>query len=132
VSVLGVVVAIGVSIAGVGIPALVVLPPMLAFGRATGAAYRELARSLLDVNVPESGRAPRRKSVLGFIVYYFAEPVGWRAIAHVWVKLILLGLEVAVGVGFRLFLPLAVLGLLVSGGDVDVLPVLIIGSVLFL
>jgi signal transduction histidine kinase len=131
VSLLGVVVAIGGSIAGAGIPALVVLPPLLAFARATGAAYRELARSLLEVNVPEPSRAPRRKSALGFIVYYFAEPIGWRAIAHLWVKLFLLGLEVAVGVGFRLFLPLAILGLLLSGAQLNIAPTVIVGAVLF-
>jgi signal transduction histidine kinase len=132
ISVLGVVVAIGASIAGAGFPALVVLPPMLAFGRATGGAYREMARSLLGVDVPEPPHPLRRPGALGFIVRFFAEPIGWRAIAHLWVKLILLGLEVAVGVGFRLFLPLTLLGLLVTDGNTAVLPAVAIGLVLFL
>lgn len=126
-----VVVAIAATILSAGLPAPVVLPPMLAFGRATGAAYRELARSLLGVHVPEPARAPRRPGVLGFIVYHYAEPIGWRAIAHLWVKL-LLGFELVVGVGFRALLPLVVLSLLVSGGHLNVLPILAVALVLFL
>lgn len=131
VSLLVVLVIIVTSVALAGLPAPVLVPPLLAFGRATGAAYRELARSLLDVDVPEPVRAPRRPGVVGFFLYHYAEPIGWRAIAHLLVKL-LLGFELVVGVGFRLFLPLVVLGELAAGGHADLRSVPVIAAMLFL
>lgn len=101
---------IAVSIAGAGIPALLLLPPMLGFARMSGAGFRGLANGLLGVKVPAPIRSPRRPGTLGFIVYHFAEPIGWRAIAHMAVKPLLLILEFLVGVGFRLLLPLSVSG----------------------
>ena len=102
--------AIAVSLAGAGIPALVLLPPILGFARMSGSGYRALANGLIAACVSTPIRAPRRPGVLGFIVYYFAEPVAWRAIAHTAVKPLLLILEFLVGVGFRLLLPLSISG----------------------
>jgi len=127
-----IILAIGASIAGLGIPALILVPPMLAFGRAAGGAYRGLARALLETNVAEPSRVTRRTGVLGFVVRHFADPVGWRAIAYLWVKLLLLSLEFVVGVGFRLLLPVLVLGLFASGGDPNPAPFLAVSVVLFL
>ncbi|MBR7834338.1 sensor domain-containing protein [Actinospica durhamensis] len=124
--------AIAVSALGAGVPALVLAPPTLAFCRSVGSAYRGLARNLIDVDIPTPVRARRRPGALGFVLYHYAEQIGWRALAHVFVKVLFFGFEIVVGVGFRLLLPVALLGVAVSGAHLNMTAVLVVGAVLFL
>jgi len=101
------------SIATAGVLAPVLLPPLLAFARGLGVVHRGLARSLLDVDIPEPTRDPRRPGVLGFIGYHFGDAIGWRAIGYVLARLLLI-FEVVFGVGFRLILPLVLIGTISS------------------
>jgi len=103
------------SIATAGVLAPVLLPPLLAFARGLGMVQRGMARSLLDVDIPEPTRAPQRPGVLGFIGYHFGDAVGWRAIGYVLARLLLI-FELVFGVGFRLILPLVLIGMISSGG----------------
>ena len=124
--------ATALSIAGGGVPALLLIPPTLAFCRGVGSAYRGLARNLLDADIPAPSRAPRRPGALGFVLYHFAEQTGWRALAHVFVKLLLLVFEFVVGVGFRLLLPVLVLGLVESGAQLNAPVLLLVSGAVFL
>ncbi|WP_051451602.1 sensor histidine kinase [Actinospica robiniae] len=116
-SIVVVAVAIALSLAGAGIPALVLLPPVLGFARLSGGGFRATANGLLDANIAAPVRAPRRPGFLGFIVRHFAEPIAWRSIAHMALKPLLLILEFLFGVGFRLLLPMTVSGYFQPGGQ---------------
>ncbi|HTJ70836.1 MAG TPA: sensor domain-containing protein [Actinospica sp.] len=104
-----------VSVVTAGVLAPVLLPPMVTFGRGLGMLHRGMARQLLEVDIPEPVRAPRRPGVLGFIGYHYGDAIGWRAIGYVLVKL-LLSFEFVVGAAFRLGLPLTLVGVVSERG----------------
>lgn len=118
------------STVSAGLLAPLLIPLLLAFGRRIGSMYRGLARSLLDVDVPQPMRARRRRGVPGFIAYYFGDGIGWRAIGYMLAK-ILLSIEIVVGVAFRLGLPLTLVGVVGARTGIESVPLLIIWTVLF-
>jgi len=122
--------AIAVSTLSGGVLALPLTPLTLAFARWIGSVHRAMARSLLDVTIPEPHLQPRKPGALGFAWRYFAEPTAWRAIAYLTAKLIL-SFEFVIGVGFRLLFPVILIGMVAGGQGVPAVPVLIISIVLF-
>jgi signal transduction histidine kinase len=58
------------------------LPIFLAFDRSLGGLHRALGRRLLRVDVAKPVRAPRKRGLLGFLVYHLADAVAWRAVAY--------------------------------------------------
>jgi signal transduction histidine kinase len=118
------------SVLSVGVLALPLLPPSLAFARWLGSVHRGMAGNLLDAHVPAPIRGPRRPGFVGFVAHYFLDPVAWRAIVYLVVKQILL-IEFVVGVGFRLVLPVALIGVAAGRYDSGEAPALLIFTVLF-
>ena len=111
--------------------ALPLIPPTLGFARWLGSVHREMGRGLIGVDVPDPRRPPRKTGMLGFIAYHFGDPVGWRAIAYLGVKLIL-SFEFVIGVVFRLALPLIVISLIGAKPGWSGTPLLIVSIALFL
>jgi signal transduction histidine kinase len=122
---------IAASVVGGGIPTPVLVPLTLAFCRWLGSVYRRMARCLLGVYIAEPDATPHRPGVMGYLAYNFAEPVAWRVISYMGSKL-LLSFEFVVGVGFRLLLPVMILGLTVSGANLRAPMLLSVSVVLFL
>jgi signal transduction histidine kinase len=110
--------------------ALPLIPPTLGFARWLGSVHREMGRGLIEVDVPDPSRAPRKPGVLGFVAYHFGDPAGWRAIAYLGVKLIF-SFEFIVGVGFRLLLPLLVVSYLGARPGSAGVPLLLVAIALF-
>ena len=106
---------VALSVLTVGVLAPVLLPPLLTFARGVGMVHRGITRQMLDVDIPEPTRAPRRPGVLGFIAYHFGDAVGWRAIGYMLLKLLLI-FEFVVGAAFRLGLPLTLIGVISERG----------------
>ena len=104
---------VSLSIATLGVLAPVLLPPLLAFARGLGVVHRGMARGLLETDIPEPVREPRRPGVLGFVGYHFGDAVGWRAIGYVLARVLLI-FEFVFGVLFRLILPLTLIGVVSS------------------
>jgi signal transduction histidine kinase len=123
-------VLVTLSVVSFGVLALPLLPLMLAFARGLGSMHRGLAHGLLDVEILEPLREPRRRGVLGFIGYHFGDPVGWRATGYVLAKLLLLIVEFVVGGVFPLGLPLLMAGVIASRG-LEPLPLFVIWTALF-
>ena len=111
--VIGALVALSVVTAGILAPLL--LPPLLAFARGIGMLQRGMTRQLLDVDIPEPTRLPRRPGVLGFVGYHFGDAVGWRAIGYMLLRTLLI-FEFVVGAAFRLGLPLTLIGVISERG----------------
>jgi signal transduction histidine kinase len=111
--VIGALVTLSVVTAGVLAPLL--LPPLLAFARGLGMLQRGMTRQLLDVDIPEPTRLPRRPGVLGFVGYHFGDAVGWRAIGYMLLRTLLI-FEFVVGAVFRLGLPLTLIGVISERG----------------
>ena len=111
--VIGALVTLSVVTAGVLAPLL--LPPLLAFARGLGMLQRGMTRQLLDVDIPEPMRLPRRPGVLGFVGYHFGDAVGWRAIGYMLLRTLLI-FEFVVGAVFRLGLPLTLIGVISEHG----------------
>jgi signal transduction histidine kinase len=111
--VIGALVTLSVVTAGVLAPLL--LPPLLAFARGLGMLQRGMTRQLLDVDIPEPMRLPRRPGVLGFVGYHFGDAVGWRAIGYMLLRTLLI-FEFVVGAVFRLGLPLTLIGVISERG----------------
>jgi signal transduction histidine kinase len=122
--------AVIVCVLTLGILAPLLLPPVLAFARWLGSVHRGMAANLLDVSIPAPPRTPRRRGFVGFVAHYFLEPTAWRAIVYLVVKQILV-VETAVGVAFRLMLPLILLGMLASDGENDLVTPTVVFTVLF-
>ena len=110
--VIGLLVALSVSSLGVLAPVL--LPLLLAFARGMGVVQRGMARGLLDMDIPEPVRDPRRPGVLGFVGYHFGDSVGWRAVGYLLARLLLV-FEFVFGVVFRLGLPLTLMATITAG-----------------
>ena len=110
--------------------ALPLIPPTLGFARWLGSVHREMGRGLIGVDVPDPSRSPRKPGVLGFVAYHFGDPVGWRAIAYLGVKLIF-SFEFIVGVGFRLLLPVIVIAYIGAKPGSPAVPLLLVAIVLF-
>ncbi len=125
--VIGALVALSVVTAGVLAPLL--LPPLLSFARGLGMVQRGLTRQLLDVDIPEPTRLPRRPGVLGFIGYHFGDAVGWRAIGYMLLRTLLV-FEFVVGAAFRLGLPLTLIGVISERG-IDSVTLLLVWTGLF-
>jgi signal transduction histidine kinase len=111
--VIGALVTLSVVTAGVLAPLL--LPPLLAFARGLGMLQRGMTRQLLDVDIHEPTRLPRRPGVLGFVGYHFGDAVGWRAIGYMLLRTLLI-FEFVVGAAFRLGLPLTLVGVISERG----------------
>ena len=111
--VIGALVTLSAVTAGVLAPLL--LPPLLAFARGLGMLQRGMTRQLLDVDIPEPMRLPRRPGVLGFVGYHFGDAVGWRAIGYMLLRTLLI-FEFVVGAVFRLGLPLTLIGVISEHG----------------
>jgi signal transduction histidine kinase len=107
-------VLVTLSVVSFGVLALPLLPLMLAFARGLGSMHRGLAHGLLDVEILEPVRQPRRRGVLGFIGYHFGDSIGWRATGYLLAKLLLLIVEFAVGGVFPLGLPLMLISVIGS------------------
>ena len=103
------------SLVTAGVLAPLMLPPLLAFARGLGTVHRGMARQLLEIDIPEPVREPRRRGVLGFVGYFFGDAVGWRAIGYVLIRLLLI-FEFVVGAAFRLGLPLTLIGVIGQRG----------------
>ena len=106
----GLLISLAAMVATIGILAIPLLPPTLAFARGMGAVHRGMARSLLGIDVPRPIRPKRGRGILGFLGHAFGDPVGWRAVAYTLAKLTF-GLEFLIGVVFRLLLPIEIVGL---------------------
>jgi signal transduction histidine kinase len=120
--VIGALVTLSVVTAGVLAPLL--LPPLLAFARGLGMLQRGMTRQLLDVDIPEPMRLPRRPGVLGFVGYHFGDAVGWRAIGYMLLRTLLI-FEFVVGAVFRLGLPLTLIGVISEHGINSVMLLLV-------
>jgi signal transduction histidine kinase len=105
---------VALSVSSLGVLAPVLLPLLLAFARGIGVVQRGMARGLLDVDIPEPRREPRRPGVLGFFGYHFGDAVGWRAVGYLLARLLLF-FELVFGAAFRLGLPLTLLATLTAG-----------------
>ena len=106
--------AIAVSTLSGGVLALPLTPLTLAFARWIGSVHRAMARSLIDVQIPEPYLPPRKPGAIGFAWRYFGEPTAWRAIAYLTAKLIL-SFEFVIGVAFRLLFPISLIGVAFGG-----------------
>jgi signal transduction histidine kinase len=120
---------VSLSVVTAGVLAPLLLPPLLTFARGLGMVHRGMTRQLLDVDIPEPVRAPRRPGVLGFIGYHYGDAVGWRAVGYILVKLLLV-FEFVVGAAFRLALPLTLVGV-VSERGISSLTVFAVWAALF-
>jgi signal transduction histidine kinase len=118
------------STASAALLALPLIPPTLGFARWLGSVHRAMGTRLLDVTVPDPSRAPRKPGWFGFISYHFGDPVGWRAIAFLGVKLIF-SFEFVVGVAFRLLLPLEIVGAVGSDFERGQIPLAVVSFILF-
>ncbi|HET9170624.1 MAG TPA: sensor domain-containing protein [Actinospica sp.] len=118
------------SLVTAGVLAPLMLPPLLSFARGLGTLHRGMTRQLLDVDIPEPVREPRRRGVLGFIGYFFGDAVGWRAIGYVLVRLLLI-FEFVVGAAFRLGLPLTLIGVVGAKAGIQSVPLLLVWTGLF-
>jgi signal transduction histidine kinase len=125
--VIGALVTLSVVTAGVLAPLL--LPPLLAFARGLGMLQRGMTRQLLDVDIPEPTRLPRRPGVLGFVGYHFGDAVGWRAIGYMLLRTLLI-FEFVVGAVFRLGLPLTLIGVISERG-INSVTLLLVWTCLF-
>jgi signal transduction histidine kinase len=103
------------SVVTAGVLAPLLLPPLLAFARGLGMLQRGMTRQLLDVDIAEPTRLPRRPGVLGFVGYHFGDAVGWRAIGYMLLRTLLI-FEFVVGAAFRLGLPLTLIGVISERG----------------
>ena len=74
------------------------LPLFLALVRAMGSLHRSVARGLLRLDVPKPPRAPRARGVVGFLVHYLADPVAWRALGYLALRIPLSLIQFAFGV----------------------------------
>ena len=118
------------SVVTAGVLALVLLPPLLAFARGLGMVQRGMTRQLLDVDIPEPMRLPRRPGVLGFVGYHFGDAVGWRAIGYLLLRTLLI-FEFVVGAAFRIGLPLTLVVVIGQHGIASV-TLLLVWTALFL
>jgi signal transduction histidine kinase len=118
------------SVVTAGVLALVLLPPLLAFARGLGMVQRGMTRQLLDVDIPEPVRLPRRPGVLGFVGYHFGDAVGWRAIGYLLLRTLLI-FEFVVGAAFRIGLPLTLVVVIGEHGIASV-TLLLVWTALFL
>jgi signal transduction histidine kinase len=118
------------SVVTAGVLALVLLPPLLAFARGLGMVQRGMTRQLLDVDIPEPMRLPRRPGVLGFVGYHFGDAVGWRAIGYLLLRTLLI-FEFVVGAAFRIGLPLTLIVVIGQHGIASV-TLLLVWTALFL
>ena len=107
---IGLLISLVLMVTTVGVLALPLLPLTLAFARGMGTVHRGIARGLLGIDIPRPIRPARARGVLGLIGHAFGDQVGWRAIAYMLAKLSF-GFELAVGVVFRLLLPIQLISL---------------------
>jgi signal transduction histidine kinase len=75
-----------------------VLPLFLALDRAVAGLCRSTANALLRTDVAKPTRAPRGPGVLGFVARYVADPVSWRAVGYLALRLPLGLAQFALGV----------------------------------
>ncbi len=75
-----------------------VLPLFLALDRAVAGLCRRTANGLLRLDVAKPARAPRGPGVLGYIARNLADPVSWRAVAYLTLRLPLGLVQFALGV----------------------------------
>ena len=75
-----------------------VLPLFLALARAVAGLCRAAANALLRMDVAKPTRAPRGPGVLGFVARYVADPVSWRAVGYLALRLPLGLAQFALGV----------------------------------
>ncbi|HEU5429286.1 MAG TPA: sensor domain-containing protein [Actinocrinis sp.] len=75
-----------------------VLPVFLALARAVAGLCRGTANRLLKLEVAKPTRAPRGPGALGFVGRYLADPVSWRAVAYLALRLPLGLVQFALGV----------------------------------
>lgn len=79
------------------------LPLFLALVRSLGTLHRVLARALLRLDVARPPRPPRARGVVGFLVHTLADPVAWRALGYLAIRVPLSLVEFAFGVVPRLY-----------------------------
>jgi signal transduction histidine kinase len=118
------------SVVTAGVLAPLLLPPLLSFARGFGMLQRGMTRQLLDVDIPDPTRLPRRPGVLGFVGYHFGDAVAWRAIGYMLLRTLLI-FEFVVGAGFRLGLPLTLIGVIGARAGIQSWPLLAVWIVLF-
>ncbi|HEU5355068.1 MAG TPA: sensor domain-containing protein [Actinocrinis sp.] len=75
-----------------------ILPLFLTLDRTVAGLCRRTANGLLGLNVPKPTRAPRRPGVLGYIGRHLADPVSWRSVAYLALRLPLGLVQFAFGV----------------------------------
>ena len=80
----------------------VIFVPLLtvffALVRTLGALYRAVARRLLRLDVPKPPRPPRTRGVFGFLAYHLTDPVAWRALGYMALRVPLSLVQFAFGV----------------------------------
>ncbi|MGH6657008.1 MAG: sensor histidine kinase [Actinocrinis sp.] len=86
------------GILSVGLIIVPLLPLFLAMDRKLSGIYRALARWLLRMDIAKPPRPPRARGVLGFLVHHLADPVAWRAVGYLAIRLPLGMLQFAIGV----------------------------------
>ena len=75
-----------------------ILPLFLALDRVVAGLCRRTANALLRLDVPKPTRAPRGPGLLGFLARHVADPVAWRSVAYLALRLPLGLMQFAFGV----------------------------------
>lgn len=98
---LGLVIAtIGLGILSMVVIIVPLLPLFLALDRKVADLYRFLARVLLKLSIVRPVRAPRQRGLLGFLVYFLADPIAWRAVGYFAVRFVLGTVQALVAFAF--------------------------------
>ena len=74
------------------------LPLFLSLVRALAKLHRVIARALLRLDVPKPPRPTRTRGFFGFLAYHLADPVAWRALGYLALRIPLSLAQFAFGV----------------------------------